>query len=108
MSGILETPSPGSGDPAWTLLQEDYASGKLVVFAGSAFSASAGLPSWERLAHILADHPRLRQDARQHQELLGYIAKGLLVCGEATQEGGERNRRCQTERHVSNGSSEGL
>jgi hypothetical protein len=57
-------------DPALDELLQKYREGNLVLFAGAGVSAAAGLPSWGRLASLLAERARTRGAAR---EVLGEI-----------------------------------
>jgi hypothetical protein len=66
-------------DTAWDELRAVYARGELVVFAGSGISRAAGLPSWARLAEVLADLPRMRQDTVRREEMLAYVQARKLV-----------------------------
>jgi tetratricopeptide (TPR) repeat protein len=68
-----------SEDPALVELREVWSRGDLVIFAGAGISTAAGLPSWSRLAAMLADHPRMHLEKGRREELRAFLERRRLV-----------------------------
>lgn len=72
---------PGGVDPVvFDDLKREYEAKRVVVFAGAGVSAGAGLPSWKRLAELLADRMRQMKKAPDAiDEVAELIQKSDLV-----------------------------
>lgn len=78
-AGAVPSGLSAGEDPALAELREAYSSGNLVVFAGPGISTAAGLPSWARLATLLADHPRMHLEKGRREELSLLLERRRLV-----------------------------